>query len=277
MVEAMTLRAIGRVESPLTDPAAAPKQGDEGAPDAWIVFEPEYRAALADVGTGDRVIILTWLDRARRDVLRVHPRDDPANPMRGVFSTRSADRPNPIGLHQVEVVAVEDLRLRARGLEAVDGTPVVDLKPVLGQGQARSGANGLGRGAVATRLPAQDLERARRFYSEKLGLEPVEERPGGLLYKVGTGEFALYASAGAPSGEYTQMGWEVDDLESTVAELRERGLELEEYDIPGLTTVDGIADVTGNYPSKGGIGERAAWFRDSEGNLVGIGEAIRPD
>jgi tRNA-Thr(GGU) m(6)t(6)A37 methyltransferase TsaA len=277
MVEAMTLRAIGRVESPLTDPAAAPKQGDEGAPDAWIVFEPEYRAALADVGTGDRVIILTWLDRARRDVLRMHPRDDPANPMRGVFSTRSADRPNPIGLHQVEVVAVEDLRLRARGLEAVDGTPVVDLKPVLGQGQARSGANGLGRGAVATRLPAQDLERARRFYSEKLGLEPVEERPGGLLYKVGTGEFALYASAGAPSGEYTQMGWEVDDLESTVAELRERGLELEEYDIPGLTTVDGIADVTGNYPSKGGIGERAAWFRDSEGNLVGIGEAIRPD
>jgi tRNA-Thr(GGU) m(6)t(6)A37 methyltransferase TsaA len=277
MVEAMTLRAIGRVESPLTDPAAAPKQGDEGAPDAWIVFEPEYRAALADVGTGDRVIILTWLDRARRDVLRVHPRDDPANPMRGVFSTRSADRPNPIGLHQVEVAAVEDLRLRARGLEAVDGTPVVDLKPVLGQGQARSGANGLGRGAVATRLPAQDLERARRFYSEKLGLEPVEERPGGLLYKVGTGEFALYASAGAPSGEYTQMGWEVDDLESTVAELRERGLELEEYDIPGLTTVDGIADVTGNYPSKGGIGERAAWFRDSEGNLVGIGEAIRPD
>jgi tRNA-Thr(GGU) m(6)t(6)A37 methyltransferase TsaA len=277
MVEAMTLRAIGRVESPLTDPAAAPKQGDEGAPDAWIVFEPEYRAALADVGTGDRVIILTWLDRARRDVLRVHPRDDPANPMRGVFSTRSADRPNPIGLHQLEVAAVEDLRLRARGLEAVDGTPVVDLKPVLGQGQARSGANGLGRGAVATRLPAQDLERARRFYSEKLGLEPVEERPGGLLYKVGTGEFALYASAGAPSGEYTQMGWEVDDLESTVAELRERGLELEEYDIPGLTTVDGIADVTGNYPSKGGIGERAAWFRDSEGNLVGIGEAIRPD
>jgi tRNA-Thr(GGU) m(6)t(6)A37 methyltransferase TsaA len=277
MVEAMTLRAIGRVESPLTDPAAAPKQGDEGAPDAWIVFEPEYRAALADVGTGDRVIVLTWLDRARRDVLWVHPRDDPANPMRGVFSTRSADRPNPIGLHQVEVVAVEDLRLRARGLEAVDGTPVVDLKPVLGQGQARSGANGLGRGAVATRLPAQDLERARRFYSEKLGLEPVEERPGGLLYKVGTGEFALYASAGAPSGEYTQMGWEVDDLESTVAELRERGLELEEYDIPGLTTVDGIADVTGNYPSKGGIGERAAWFRDSEGNLVGIGEAIRPD
>jgi tRNA-Thr(GGU) m(6)t(6)A37 methyltransferase TsaA len=277
MVEAMTLRAIGRVESPLTDPAAAPKQGDEGAPDAWIVFEPEYRAALADVGTGDRVIILTWLDRARRDVLRVHPRDDPANPMRGVFSTRSADRPNPIGLHQLEVAAVEDLRLRARGLEAVDGTPVVDLKPVLGQGQARSGANGLGRGAVATRLPAQDLERARRFYSEKLGLEPVEERPGGLLYKVGTGEFALYASAGAPSGEYTQMGWEVDDLESTVTELRERGLELEEYDIPGLTTVDGIADVTGNYPSKGGIGERAAWFRDSEGNLVGIGEAIRPD
>ena len=117
--------------SPLTDPATAPKQGYEGAPDAWLEFEPDVLDGLADLHPGDRVIVLTWLDRARRDVLRVHPRDDPANPETGVFSTRSADRPNPIGLHPVEVVAVERSRIRVRALEAVDGTPVVDVKPVL--------------------------------------------------------------------------------------------------------------------------------------------------
>jgi catechol 2,3-dioxygenase-like lactoylglutathione lyase family enzyme len=132
----------------------------------------------------------------------------------------------------------------------------------------------LEHGDVATRLPAQDLERARRFYSERLGMEPVEERPGGLLYRGRSGEFALFESAGAPSGEHTQMGWEVDDIEATVRELRERGVVFEEYDVPGLRTVDGIAEVEGNYPSKGGIGERAAWFRDSEGNLIGVGQRI---
>lgn len=140
---------------------------------------------------------------------------------------------------------------------------------------ALSGAGSLARGRVATRLPAQDLERARRFYAEKLGLEPVEERPGGLLYRTGSGEFALFQSAGAPSGEHTQMGWEVDDIAEAVRELRDRGVVFEEYDFPGLTTVDGIADIEGNYPSKGGIGERAAWFRDSEGNILGIGQPIR--
>ena len=128
---------------------------------------------------------------------------------------------------------------------------------------------------VATRLPAQDLERARRFYSEKLGLDPVEERPGGLLYRCGETEFALFESAGGPSGAHTQMAWEVDDIEAVVAELRARGVVFEEYDFPGLTTVDGIAEVEGNYPSKGGKGERAAWFRDSEGNMLGMGQAIR--
>jgi tRNA-Thr(GGU) m(6)t(6)A37 methyltransferase TsaA len=275
MAEAMALQAIGWVESPLTDPAEAPKQGDEGAPDAWVVFDPEFRSGLADIGAGERVIVLTWLDRARRDVLRVHPRDDPAKPMRGVFSTRSADRPNPIGLHEAEVVAVEEHRVRVRGLEAVDRTPVVDLKPVLGRTPAADPGSALGRGGVATRLPAQDLGRARRFYADKLGLDPAEERPGGLLYRVGSGEFALFESAGAPSGDHTQMGWEVDDIEATVAELRGRGLEFEEYDFPGLRTADGIAEVSGNYPSKGGVGERAVWFRDSEGNLLGIGQAIR--
>ena len=123
--------AIGRVESPLTDVASAPKQGDEGAPDAWLVFDPAVDEGLRDLRPGDRVIVLTWLHGARRDVLRVHPRDDPANPETGVFSTRSADRPNPIGLHPVEVLSVDGLRVGVRGLEAVDGTPVVDLKPVL--------------------------------------------------------------------------------------------------------------------------------------------------
>jgi catechol 2,3-dioxygenase-like lactoylglutathione lyase family enzyme len=129
-------------------------------------------------------------------------------------------------------------------------------------------------GRVAARLPAQDLERARAFYSEKLGLEPVEERQGGLRYVSAGGDFALFQSAGASSGDHTQMGWEVDDIEATVADLRSRGVVFEEYDVPGLKTVDGIATIEGNYPSKG-IGERAAWFRDSEGNMLGIGEPIR--
>ena len=129
-------------------------------------------------------------------------------------------------------------------------------------------------GKVATRLPAQDLDRARAFYAEKLGLEPAEERPGGLRYECGSGVFALFASAGAPSGAHTQMAWQVADLEATVEELRGRGVVFEEYDLPGLRTVNGIAEVEGNYPSQG-TGERAAWFRDSEGNLIGIGQAVR--
>ncbi|MEU6354310.1 VOC family protein [Streptomyces sp. NPDC047072] len=132
--------------------------------------------------------------------------------------------------------------------------------------------NQLARGTVATRLPAQDLERARRFYSEVLGLDPVDERPGGLLYRCGGTEFALFASTGASPGSFTQMGWVVDDIEETVAELRARGVVFEEVDVPGLTTKNGIADIDGNYPTKGYRGERAAWFQDSEGNLLGIGE-----
>jgi tRNA-Thr(GGU) m(6)t(6)A37 methyltransferase TsaA len=129
--EGLQITPIGRVQSPLTDPDTAPKQGDEGAPDAWLLFVPDVRDGLVDLRPGDRVVVLTWLDRARRDVLRVHPRDDVTQPERGVFSTRSADRPNPIGLHPVEIMAVDDLRLRVRGLEAVDGTPILDLKPLL--------------------------------------------------------------------------------------------------------------------------------------------------
>lgn len=132
----------------------------------------------------------------------------------------------------------------------------------------------LGNAKVATRLPAKDLNRARAFYSEKLGLEPVEERAGGLRYVCAGGEFALFVSAGMQSGTHTQMGWEVEDIETTVRELRARGVKFEEYDLPGLKTVDGIADIAGNYPSKG-IGERGVWFRDSEGNLLGIGQPVR--
>jgi len=127
----ISLQPIGRVESPLADPALAPKQGDEGSPEAWLVFDEAVREGLRDIEPGSELIVLTWLHRARRDVLRVHPRDDPANPQQGVFSTRSADRPNPIGLHRVEVVSIEGERFRVRHLEAVDGTPILDVKPVL--------------------------------------------------------------------------------------------------------------------------------------------------
>jgi catechol 2,3-dioxygenase-like lactoylglutathione lyase family enzyme len=130
-------------------------------------------------------------------------------------------------------------------------------------------------GKVATRIPVRDLQRSRKFYAEKLGLEPMEERPGGLLYRCGEGEFALFESTGAASGNHTQMGWEVEDIEATVEQLRARGVVFEEYDFPGLKTVNGIAEVEGNYPSKGGVGERAAWFRDVDGNLFGIGQPMR--
>ena len=128
----MELIRVAVVESPLTDRAAAPKQGDEGAPEATIVFEAGFLPALEGVAAGDELLVLTWLDRASRDVLRVHPRDDPARPERGVFATRSPDRPNPIGLHRVTVRAIDGARMRVSGLEALDGTPVVDVKPVLG-------------------------------------------------------------------------------------------------------------------------------------------------
>ena len=127
------LTPIGTVESPLADPATAPKQGNEGAPDVRLLLDAAVLAGLDGIRPGDRVVVLTWLHLARRDVLQVHPRDDPANPLQGVFTTRSADRPNPIGLHEVEILAVDGARLDVRGLEAVDGTPVLDVKPVLGR------------------------------------------------------------------------------------------------------------------------------------------------
>lgn len=125
------VRPIGWVESPLVDCDAAPLQGDEGAPEAWLVFDPSVRAGIRDLDVGTEIIVLTWLDRARRDVLVLHPRGDESNPRLGVFSTRSPDRPNPIGLHSVQIVAIDDIRVRVRNLEALDKTPIVDVKPVL--------------------------------------------------------------------------------------------------------------------------------------------------
>lgn len=133
----------------------------------------------------------------------------------------------------------------------------------------------LKRGRVVTRIPVQDLARAKEFYAAKLGLQPAEERLGGLLYRCASGEFALFKSAGAASGDHTQIAFEVEDIEATVAELRSRGVVFEEYRLPGFHTVNGIATVPGNYPSKGGIGEKGAWLRDSEGNLLSIGQPIR--
>ena len=125
------LRPVGWVDSPLTDPALAPRQGDEGAPDAWLVLEPAMADAMAGLTQGDEVIVLTWLDRASRDVLQVHPRDEQTRPLQGVFSTRSQDRPNPIGLHTVMITRIDGTRIAVSGLEAVDRTPVLDIKPVL--------------------------------------------------------------------------------------------------------------------------------------------------
>ena len=129
--ETYRLRPVGWVESPLTDRDAAPKQGDEGAPLARIVLRPEVREAAADLRVGDQVLVLTWLHQGRRDVLSVHPRGDPNRPRQGVFSTRSPDRPNPIGLHAVTIVSIEDNAIAVRNLEAIDGTPVLDVKPIL--------------------------------------------------------------------------------------------------------------------------------------------------
>jgi len=122
---------IGWVESPLKERAQAPRQGDEGGPDAWLVFQPEVAEGIRDLAAGTEILVLTWLDRAARDVLVTRPRDDPARPPTGVFSTRSPDRPNPIGLHRVQVVAAEGPRILVRPLEALDKTPVIDVKPVL--------------------------------------------------------------------------------------------------------------------------------------------------
>jgi tRNA-Thr(GGU) m(6)t(6)A37 methyltransferase TsaA len=130
-VDHYELRPVGRVESTLTDRADAPLQGSEGAPEAWLVFDRAVSAGITDLHPGAEILVLTWLHRASRDILRVHPRGNPENAEEGVFSTRSPDRPNPIGVHRVRIVDVDDNRIRVSELEAIDGTPVIDVKPVL--------------------------------------------------------------------------------------------------------------------------------------------------
>jgi tRNA-Thr(GGU) m(6)t(6)A37 methyltransferase TsaA len=126
------LRPVGRVESTLTDPSDAPRQPDEGAPEAWLVFDDAFAPALEGLAPGTDMLLFTWLDRGDRETLAVHPRGDLSRPLTGVFATRAPDRPNPIGLHTVHVLAVEGNRVRVRHLEAVDGTPILDVKPLLG-------------------------------------------------------------------------------------------------------------------------------------------------
>jgi tRNA-Thr(GGU) m(6)t(6)A37 methyltransferase TsaA len=125
------VKPIGRVASTLTDLASAPLQADEGAPEAWLVFEPEMLEGLRSFQSSDEVIVITWLDRARRDVLSVHPRGDLSRAQEGVFSTRSPHRPNPIGLHRVKITAIDGRRIRVSHLEVLDGTPIIDVKPIL--------------------------------------------------------------------------------------------------------------------------------------------------
>jgi tRNA-Thr(GGU) m(6)t(6)A37 methyltransferase TsaA len=128
---AFEIKVIGRVESALNDLETAPRQSDEGAPEAWLVFEQDVLEGLRNLRAGDEIIAITWLDRARRDILSVHPRDDMSRSLQGVFSTRSADRPNPIGLHRVEITEINGARIRVHSLEALNGTPIIDIKPVL--------------------------------------------------------------------------------------------------------------------------------------------------
>jgi len=129
--DTVVVHPIGRVESSLKDLATAPKQGNEGAPDAWLVFNPDVAAGLRDLRIGTEILVLTWLDRGRRDVLTVHPRGNTTREERGVFSTRSPNRPNPIGLHPVEIISIDGTRVLVRNMEAIDGTPILDIKPLL--------------------------------------------------------------------------------------------------------------------------------------------------
>jgi tRNA-Thr(GGU) m(6)t(6)A37 methyltransferase TsaA len=125
------LRPIGVIRSTLKERSEAPKQGSEGAPDAWIEIEPWASAGLHRMKVGDKVWVITWLHRGDREVLQVHPRSDPKRVLTGVFATRSPDRPNPLGLHPITVLEIAGNRLRVEPIEAIDGTPVVDMKPVL--------------------------------------------------------------------------------------------------------------------------------------------------
>lgn len=126
-----SLYPVGFIHSPLKDRDEAPKQGSEGAPDAWLEVNPAVAEGLDGMAVGDKIIVITWFHQAQRDILKLHPRDDKTIPLTGVFATRSPDRPNPLGLHEVTVLEISGNRLKVGPIEAIDGTPVVDIKPVL--------------------------------------------------------------------------------------------------------------------------------------------------
>ena len=182
-------------------------------------------------------------------------------------------------LDRLDVTWVAELELRSdawfAALLDADGNCVQIIELTDSYWASRGRPSALSRASVSGRLPAQDLARARRFYADVLGLEPVEERPGGLRYEGAAGSFSLFESTGRPSGEHTQLAFEVDDIELTVRELRARGLVFEDVDLPGFPAVEGIVEVPGHYPSAAASGERAVWFRDSEGNLLGVGQPVR--
>ena len=220
------LSPIGTVESPLTDRATAPKQGDEGAPEAWLVLRAEVAEGLDGIQPGDEVIVLTWLDRARRDVLRVHPRGDLTRAEQGVFNTRSPDRPNPIGLHVVEVVSIDATRVRVRNLEALDGTPVLDLKPVLAASRSASRWRSSGSCSPAARPTAAEMA---RFAADVLGLEPAPT--GGVsadMFALPDGAFFAVAGPREMGDTSRTIGFLVADLAAAVAELRAAGVEVDE-------------------------------------------------
>jgi catechol 2,3-dioxygenase-like lactoylglutathione lyase family enzyme len=182
-----------------------------------------------------------------------------------------------MGAPWVAPVEYRDVGLWFGTVEDPDGNYVqlIQTTPdywVLKRQRAGGSSGPLTGASLAVRLPAQDLDRARAFYSQRLGLDPIDERPGGLLYSVGGQEFVVFASTGTASGEHTQMGFTVPDLDSAVAELRARGLEFEHFEFGDFEVKDGIVTVPGYYSSKPPTGERAIWFRDSEGNLLGLGE-----
>ncbi len=190
-----------------------------------------------------------------------------------------AERLDELGAPWVSPVEYRDAGLWFGTVEDPDGNYVQFIQTTPDywvQKQARAGLAGgpLTSASLAVRLPAQDLDRARRFYAEQLGLEPVDEREGGLLYTVGGQEFAVFASTGKASGDHTQLGFVVPNLDEAVRELRERGVVFEEYDLGDLPTHDGIVEIKGYYPTRGPSGERAIWFHDSEGNLLGMSELV---
>lgn len=236
-------------------------------PDDRAAFTAGLRAVLRP---GGRYFMLCFSDREPRAPGAV------GGPYRLTRDDITAAFAGTLRIDSVEPATIEII-LDREGIRAwsVAMTADATTAPVAPADAASAGDTSiLARARVATRLPAQDLDRARRFYSGKLGLEPVDERPGGLLYRCGGVEFVLFRSTGASPGTFTQMALTVDDIDTVVPELKRRGVVFEEVDVPGFRTRDGIAEIEGNYPSKGARGERGAWFRDSEGNMLGIAEPI---